>query len=328
MKNNRYHLKSIIVIGVLACSLSAAQARTWKDATGKFSIDAEFVSLKDGRITLKSPTGKEAMLPLSKLCAEDQAYARAQSESGSPEQRMLSSTAEARLSKVTSTINGVRAENHQLDVKIDLTGAAAASAYSIGAVTVKPTMIGGKSLEPMEQFGSDDYQLIDRKAEGVFAEHPKGGVRIKALFQDVPASTKQIAKIEGTVNVLTGGEEKSIVLANLLDYPKGPIKDPAVVAAGLKISFDRMPEGSDVSFNLDFTGERQSFAGIELVGGDGKVLENTSSGWMSTGSQLTRSISAPKEALKKNVTLVIYLRSGAREVELPFVVTAIDVKGN
>ncbi|MEK6238929.1 MAG: SHD1 domain-containing protein, partial [Planctomycetales bacterium] len=55
-------------------------ARTWTDKSGKFSLEAEFIELKDGKVRLKKPDGKTFSIPLDKLSDADQAYARAQAE--------------------------------------------------------------------------------------------------------------------------------------------------------------------------------------------------------------------------------------------------------
>ncbi len=53
-----------------------AKKRTWTDATGKFKIEAEFVSLAAGKVKLKRTDGKEISLPLEMLAAPDQEIAR------------------------------------------------------------------------------------------------------------------------------------------------------------------------------------------------------------------------------------------------------------
>ena len=54
----------------------AAVSRTWTDATGKFKIEAEFVSLDKDQVQLKKADGKFITLGLDKLSAEDQTVAR------------------------------------------------------------------------------------------------------------------------------------------------------------------------------------------------------------------------------------------------------------
>ena len=56
---------------------SEAFARKWTDKTGKFSVEADFVSVADGAISLKRPDGKVITIPLEKLSETDQEVARA-----------------------------------------------------------------------------------------------------------------------------------------------------------------------------------------------------------------------------------------------------------
>jgi SLA1 homology domain 1, SHD1 len=50
--------------------------RTWTDTTGKFKIQAEFIKLAAGKVTLKREDGSEIALPLEMLAAGDQQIAR------------------------------------------------------------------------------------------------------------------------------------------------------------------------------------------------------------------------------------------------------------
>ncbi len=58
----------------LKLTLAKSQSRTWKDASGKFSIDAVLVTKAATTITLKKEDGKEVTLPITKLSKEDQAW--------------------------------------------------------------------------------------------------------------------------------------------------------------------------------------------------------------------------------------------------------------
>jgi hypothetical protein len=55
--------------------------RTWTDATGKNTVEAEFRGMVDGKVTLHKADGSEVTLPLEKLSATDQTWIR------SPEKR-------------------------------------------------------------------------------------------------------------------------------------------------------------------------------------------------------------------------------------------------
>lgn len=52
------------------------KTRTWTDKSGKFSVQAEFVSLEDETVTLQNEAGKQIKIPLLKLQDKDQQTAR------------------------------------------------------------------------------------------------------------------------------------------------------------------------------------------------------------------------------------------------------------
>ncbi|MBX3424916.1 MAG: hypothetical protein KF688_04480 [Pirellulales bacterium] len=60
-----------------ACPAVGGEMHTWTDRTGAHKIDAEFVEVVDGNVTLKKATGETVTLPLSKLSKPDQTYLRA-----------------------------------------------------------------------------------------------------------------------------------------------------------------------------------------------------------------------------------------------------------
>lgn len=60
---------------VWACGpVDAADMRTWSDASGKFKIQAKFVSNDNGKVTLEKSDGTELEIELKKLSATDQRY--------------------------------------------------------------------------------------------------------------------------------------------------------------------------------------------------------------------------------------------------------------
>jgi len=52
--------------------------RRWTDTTGKFSVEAELVGVKDGNVTLKRESGQVVTVPLERLCQKDRDYLRRQ----------------------------------------------------------------------------------------------------------------------------------------------------------------------------------------------------------------------------------------------------------
>ena len=67
--------KLAIVLAALAVvGVEIAQARTWKDSTGKYTIEAEFAGVQDGTVQLKKPDGSVIAVPLRQLSKADQQY--------------------------------------------------------------------------------------------------------------------------------------------------------------------------------------------------------------------------------------------------------------
>ena len=64
----------LVVLGLNCCDF-VGDSRTWKDSTGKFSVEAELISVEDGQVVLKTAAGKEVKISLERLCKEDQLFA-------------------------------------------------------------------------------------------------------------------------------------------------------------------------------------------------------------------------------------------------------------
>jgi len=70
---------------VLAIALfwsSDGSARQWTDRTGRFSVEAEFLGMTDGKVSLKRKDGVVVKVPLGTLSLADQKYVAAQVSSG------------------------------------------------------------------------------------------------------------------------------------------------------------------------------------------------------------------------------------------------------
>jgi WD40 repeat protein len=104
----------IPVVFVSLCSLSSVfaqspptgQLRKWKDASGQFSVDAEFIGLTGGKVDLKKADGKIISIPLEKLAAEDQAVAKSLAEKATQPARAPAAPAAANV----ATSDGSRIE--------------------------------------------------------------------------------------------------------------------------------------------------------------------------------------------------------------------------
>jgi hypothetical protein len=71
--NQRIMLCGLVGATLLALG-SVAVARTWTDATGQFHVDGDFVSSKDGAVTINTSDGKTIQIQFEKLSRVDRDF--------------------------------------------------------------------------------------------------------------------------------------------------------------------------------------------------------------------------------------------------------------
>jgi S1-C subfamily serine protease len=69
-----YVLPLVALTSLFLVASPQASTRTWKSSDGAYSIDAEYVGAKDGKVSLRKPNGDLIEVPLARLSAADQAY--------------------------------------------------------------------------------------------------------------------------------------------------------------------------------------------------------------------------------------------------------------
>jgi thiol-disulfide isomerase/thioredoxin len=74
---------TLFFLFALGCYASGDDTRIWKDSTGKFSVEAELVSVQDGKVVLKSIAGKEIKISIERLSDEDKIFV--QNSQGEPD---------------------------------------------------------------------------------------------------------------------------------------------------------------------------------------------------------------------------------------------------
>jgi len=76
-------LPTILLCGLLIALTQPSWARKWTDSTGKFSVEAELVEVKDDKAVLKDTNGKVISLPVARLSETDRRYLESLAESDS-----------------------------------------------------------------------------------------------------------------------------------------------------------------------------------------------------------------------------------------------------
>ena len=69
----RCHIVLVAAAFVLL-SFSDAPGRTWTDATGQYTVEAELIEVVDGKVRLKKSDGRVLRVPVAKLSRADREY--------------------------------------------------------------------------------------------------------------------------------------------------------------------------------------------------------------------------------------------------------------
>ena len=80
------HAISLVIAMLLVC-IAQAEVRKWTDTTGGYSVQAELVGVKEGKVQLRKADGRVISVALEKLSVADQEYVRQQSGQSSVERK-------------------------------------------------------------------------------------------------------------------------------------------------------------------------------------------------------------------------------------------------
>src|SRR5262245_59598954 len=76
-------LAGIAILISMIVGICLAEERTWTDASGKFSINAEFVRVDGDKVVLRRADGKEIKVPQARLSDADKEFLKLHSEKAS-----------------------------------------------------------------------------------------------------------------------------------------------------------------------------------------------------------------------------------------------------
>lgn len=145
-------LMQMLVGMALCCAAQPAEARTWSDASGKFSIEAELVEVAGGQVVLRKADGAEIRLPLAKLSAADRKHLKSL-DNAKPE-RASAVAADPEISKLLE----------ELRQQSDLPAMAGAIVTSEGLVAMGVTGVRKRGTETAATAGDIWHLGSDTKA--------------------------------------------------------------------------------------------------------------------------------------------------------------------
>lgn len=253
----------VVALVLLLTSVSAcdAQVRRWTDVTGKYSVEAELVDFKDGRVHLRKADGQVVAVPLEKLSAADQEHVRQaarQPAAGQEKPREPARTAKPAAPKPVWTMSLARMRIPESAASGKIHGKdflVASAEFQNGVLTLRQgedtfpdlaltiflflkegeTVEGKKfRVTPKDGFGSPHVHVKwrEKKGEGM----PKSETFMKEYAMVLELGKKQRGKIPGKIYACMPDESRSFVAGTFTIVLQDETSEPGAGEIGGKIT--------------------------------------------------------------------------------------------
>jgi len=192
---NKPQLGMLAVAAIALCCAGDVDARKWSDMGGKSTIEAEFLGLAEGEVTLKRDDGEEIKIPLKRLSVTDRAFVARMVKTASKEKRID---------------NPVRVWTDILGRKIE------AQLVDVGDGTVSLRIREGRVLTaPFFALSKEDQEFVSMKTEEVASADPRTAPTHKQIaaipISGVGTLRTFCVNLDGNLLVGVGGDEEVYV---------------------------------------------------------------------------------------------------------------------
>ena len=168
-----------------SASLCEAQARRWTDATGKYSVEAEFVEVRGDAVVLKKPTGFEVTVPIARLSRTDQDYLQSLGKPG-PEPPEDSPSAQPAVIPSDDKVAAELEKGSVVSIR--------ANNQPVSSVLAQIEKATGSRIRVVNEFAGDDEQILAKRVsvnlqgksfwDAVDAVAAAAGVKFRAVDDD------------------------------------------------------------------------------------------------------------------------------------------------
>lgn len=314
-----------LAVAILLTICLSLHARPWTDSTGKRTVEAEFVSLADGKVTLKKTDGKTVTMALEKLSAADQKVAKELAAKEAP--AAGDSAVAIELVSLTAS-KPVEDFDGSLTFAPQLSGGG--TSLTLLLTSKAPHFIGFDPKSSRLVAFTDDAgtDLAASAEEGSFlgVERPFGaGVssdgkkcQVCVTVSGTPKSGATKLVLDATLGLICGKEETSVEQKDVAMAPQskieiGPI--PLVVESAEEQEF------GDIKFVVGLTSSepRDAIKAIEFLAEDGTIIESQAMGSYSLGfnEEKTYQTSHGLKAKPDKVTVRITYYADVETITIP-----------
>jgi len=316
-----------LAVAILLTICVSLQGRPWTDSTGKRTVEAEFVSLADGKVTLKKADGKTVTIALDKLSAADQKVAKELAAKKAP--------------APAGDASGAKVELISLSIS-------KAVENSAGMMTFAPMVNGGGTSMTFQVTSTGRHFVgFDEKASKIVAFTDDQGTDLAAgaeegnsfsfsgpfsasvspdgkacqasvTVQGIPKTGASKLSFDGTLAIRCGKNEKTEEQKDVALEPKTEI---TVGPTPLTIEAAEDQDFGEVKFMLTLNSSkpRDAIKLIEFLDEKGNAIESESMGGGSFGfgDEMTYQTNHGLKAKPDKVTVRITYYSDMETIEVP-----------
>ena len=250
----------MLAVGLALVVVLPALGRKWTDSTGKFSVEAELVEIKDNKVVLKKSTGSVITVPIARLSKIDQEHLQSLDKPG-PKPPDDSPT--------TQPAVVLPDEKLAAELKVGSIVSVRASGQPVGSVLAQIEKATGNRVRIVDEFGRDDEPILSKRVsldlqekpfwEAVDAVAAASGVKFRAIKDGtLELSTKgpqfDKAKVVGASTVAGAfqvypGFDDFFGNAMIVIRPEPRIGEPQVRSYQAEIT---LPGGKQIQYKPDF----------------------------------------------------------------------------
>ena len=215
-------------------------------------------------------------------------------------------------------------EEPPLIVGFEVVGEPAASATAYGHLQIPAAQDDqGKSLRlvspPIPQNDpTDRFVPLQRGMmyPGTFGP-PEDKIRIFFMLERPTGSAKQLSVLEGTVQLMGGGEQRTVTIPDVLQKAGKAFESPDLEAVGLTVTPEAAAEDEKKSLSVTVAGEPLNLADIVPVDATGEELHVTQKTVMRNGDSTKYTIQAEQD-LPADVGLRLTILADQTIATVPF----------
>jgi Leucine-rich repeat (LRR) protein len=188
-------LPTFLICGLLLSPAHPIWARQWTDNTGKHSIEAELVEVKDGMAVLKKSGGKTVDVPLNRLSTADRIYIQSREKPAQKAESEYSGSVQEAITAIRKLGGSVTVDQQRRGKPIEGGGYTVKNSWhfkdldlrylkvlpDLRSLDISFTQVSDLGLECLKNFNNLETLKLGSKVTDAGLEHLKGLTKLEWL---------------------------------------------------------------------------------------------------------------------------------------------------